>query len=453
MKRTVLFFALIALLGLSPLFADDTLWTRLYRPSGDGQASAVRIQGTDVFVSGSSRSGNVDAFVIKYSGAGAEEWVATIDLGAFDMASCLVVGPDNQPVVGIQGEQTGTDAPVAQLVKLNPSGETLWTRSRSNAMILKAAVDGNSRVYFGGACGDPMPMDSIWVAAYEPNGTQAWSRTLKLAMIHEVTSICIDSRGDPYLTASLSDTTGISSILIKLSGTNGDTLFTRRYSQALVMRFQAIAAAESGLFRMLAETPTGTALFKADGAGDTVWTVPLPSGGVSAPDLAVDASGTCFVAYADADEDIKLNKYDADGGLLGTLRAPHVGFELAISVALGSDNNPAATGMSADTIATQVITVKFSGTPGIEERPAPAARPCAQLGTVTTSRHLGYQTACAGTYRFQLFDAAGNLRHTEQVALAPGRHSIGLPLLANGVYLVRVEGPAGTESGRLLLCH
>ncbi len=445
MKKTFVLWTCLALLATSPALADDTLWTRMLQPGEGAFVVAVRCQGTDAYLSGSKGMENTDLFAAKYSGTGVLQWSTTIDLDTIDIAQCLAVGPDQSPVLG-GGTGAGMEM-LGLIVKLSPAGETLWTRTRANTMVVSVVADNSNNIFAIGACGGLM-LDSLWLARYDASGNQDWSKTLKLAMMQQPTGICIGGSGNLVAAVNLMDTISQTASLVKFSSSSGETLWTRQYPEEVAMRFSGITATGSN-FLIVGDDQTGSRLYKCGPTGDTIWTTGLPQA-MLAPDIAADGNGNSYVAYTDEDLDYKLNKYDPDGQFLGTGRGGSSYDDMPVSLATGSDNYPVVTGMALDTLGTVgVFTVKFSGTPASMEdhkTARPRAPLCRLLGTVLTNRHLRLQVETPGTYWFEVINPAGRVVHTHRTTVQPGLLRLPLPRRAAGVHFLRVQAPGRTQT-------
>jgi len=446
-KPIISLTAFALLFGAGACVAQDTLWTRFLDLGDNTQIVSARCQGTDLFLGGAflpTGSSNGLTYAARYSGTGDSLWVATSGLDTFEMGGELVVGPDLSPYLWVRPGESQHGV----LVKFDADGETLWSKVCPGIPSAVLAADTLSNCYLFGARGD-----SLWFGRFDVSGNQTLDKTLSLGPSHETGPACIASDQGLVAGASIFDTT-MTAVLVRLSG-SGDTLWTRQYSESLAVFFAALAPGPVNTVYAVGTDVTGLKLLKFDSGGDTVWTTVLPQSGL-ATDVAVDASGNCYVAYSGKQDDFNLDKYGPDGEFLGTGHAAMPDIETPASVTLGSDGFPVVAGVAVDTSAgnfTQGFIVKFSGTPGwvLEPEVKRPAGPWRLVGTVSDGTRLDWQIGAAGEYRFSVFDPVGRYKCGRRAEFAAGRHSLALPGLCAGVYLVRIETDGAVHTGKFVV--
>ena len=437
-------WGLLLAAALSTAAADDTLWTRTFMDGDNSLPSVVRCRGTDVFVAGSSTHDiTMQGFVLKYADDGHLEWRADIGFDFFNMVMALDVGSDGQPVIGVDA---GTGTPVAKLVKLGGSGDTLWTRSYPEAAIDALAVGGDNSIYTIGIRG-PSGSDSLWVAKHSPDGSAVWSRCYRIAANHLIYGLGVDSQGQLYSPLLLATANGDRewSPLYKFS-TSGDTAWSRTYSGASNLLGVAVDSEDN--VRLLSNgsvrkiRPDGSQAWSAGASGQVAF------------DLAVDDQNSCYVSYTDYHRDIKVKKISSTGSAQWVMRAPYSGQDLPVSVAADGLRRPVATGISTEGSLMQVLTVKFASVPGITEAESlPSVHPRRQSpGVATRGVGVRWVVACAGRYVYRVRDGSGRqVGPSRQVWLARGSTTLDMAGIPSGVWFLEVRGPTGVEIGRFSL--
>ena len=454
MRKVSLLIVLAVLIGAGACFASyDTLWTRTLDLGGKTQAMSVRCQGTDVYLGGQVEPDafiNVNMFASRYSGAGNEAWTTQLDFDTIQIGGMMAVGPDQSPYLGMVKSLNLT----VVLTKFNASGETLWTRNPGNILPSAIVADDSNNCYAFGTTGPgPMPHDSLWLGRYDAAGNQTLNAAVSIAAAHSPGKLCMTGDGNLAASASVMDSTSVwHTVVMKLS-TTGETLWTR-YPEPPITSFGPIAPGDSNTLYVVAYTPTDVGLLKLGSDGNPVWGITLPVVG-QAEALAADPSGNCYMTYPGAEKDFYLDKYGPDGEFLGTGHAGTPDQDFPVDLAADSDGNAIVAGYTQDSLGTRMdgYVVKFSGTPGwvLEPEELRPTGPWRLVGTVTDGTRLDWQINRPAECRFSIFDAAGRQVYGYAMAATTGRHSLSLPGLASGVYLVRLETDGSACTQKLLV--
>jgi hypothetical protein len=186
--------------------ADQPQWVQQLGTSEYDTASGV---GTDadgnVYIAGYSggRFGS-DAWVAKYSAAGALRWkrkVATADVVVSDVAT------DGDGNVYIAGYTRGSlGEPDAWVAKYSATGAVRWERQFGTAESNGAsgvASGADSNVYIAGWIGGPQPGETdAWVAKYSAAGALRWKRQFGTSEPDNAYSVATDRDGSVYIAGS-----------------------------------------------------------------------------------------------------------------------------------------------------------------------------------------------------------------------------------------------------------
>jgi len=109
----------------------DTLWTRSYGGSEEDYALSVRqtIDGGYIIAGGtySFGAGYADFYVVKTDRVGDTLWTRTYGGSGNDFASSLQIAADGNYVITGNTASFGADDGDMYLIKISPSGDTLWT--------------------------------------------------------------------------------------------------------------------------------------------------------------------------------------------------------------------------------------------------------------------------------------------------------------------------------------
>jgi hypothetical protein len=324
-------FAAALFLGLAhPALAwDQPQWVRQLGTSETDAASGVATDGKgSVYIAGSTTGslggasrGNDDAWLAKYSAAGALRWKRQLGTAALDVADGVAVDGDGNLYIsgstaGSLGGpfQGGFDAWVA---KYSAAGALRWKRQLGTSGLdvawASAAADGDGNVYIAGwtdgSLGGPFQGGDrdAWVAKYSAAGELLWKRQF----------------GTSDLDVALGVATGDGNVYI--SGFTGGSLWApnRGGFDAWVVKYSAVGD-------LLWKRQFGTA--ESDGANA----------------VATNGDGNVYVSGSTAgslggpnrgSNDAWVAKYSAAGDLLWKRQLGTARDEIALGVAADGDTN------------------------------------------------------------------------------------------------------------------
>jgi len=424
--------------------ADDTTWTRTFFTGQASLPARVRCSGTDVYVAGSAtQPSTMSAYLLKYDVNGDLEWFLDIEFYLYNLAVGLAVGPDSNPVIGLD---IGYTAARAALIKVSSSGDTLWTRTWDLAAVEALAIDQNNNVYVAGTRGASI-QDSLWIAKLTGDGAMVWSRTYRLAGAHTVNGAGVNSAGELYVPMLLIESAEWPEVA-KFSSA-GDTLWRKKYGG--VTRHFGIAVEPAGSFFLVSNSSAK----KLNGDGSQQWSASVPSGTLG-QDAAIDDAGNGYVCFNDNSQDFKVRRYAAaNGAVQWTKRCVLPTQDLPLSVAADAQRQAVVAGMGIDGSVMRNLTVRFTSSPGVAEPEEPGRAPDGWIALhqdVGPVRRLSGTVPGAGTYRLRVYDGTGRtVVRDRAVNLESGPFCIPLPALAGGVYFASLCGPAGSGSGRFVV--
>lgn len=348
-----------ASLGLAqPAAACEPQWVRQLGAPDVAEASAVAAgdQGS-VYVAGSvtgpldgsGASTNDDAWIAKYSAAGAPLWKRRLGSAALDSAAG--VASDRKGAVYIAGStqgslggtfQGGFDAWVA---KYSASGELRWKRQLGSSgldIAWGAAADGDSNVYVAGwtsgsLSGQFRGGDSdAWVAKYSPAGALLWLQQLGTTDSERAEAVSTDSTGNVFIAGSTVSSTSADdgdAWVAKYSAA-GRLLWKRTLGTPVYDSAQGVAAADDGSVYV-----AGTTLGKVGGQrlGDfDAWVAKYSAAGTL---LWKRQLGTAWTDGANAVATDGDGSVYLSGSTAGALGGPSQGFSDAWIAKYGRDGS------------------------------------------------------------------------------------------------------------------
>ena len=130
--KCVLFIAIMFVSHLNAQ-APDTLWTKKYGSSGDDWASSVKLTVDDGFivVGGTSSSGidSVDVFLIKLNGSGDTVWTRQYGGSGNDGGYAIETTSDSGFIIAGYTSSYGQGNYDIWLIRTNSTGDTIWTKT------------------------------------------------------------------------------------------------------------------------------------------------------------------------------------------------------------------------------------------------------------------------------------------------------------------------------------
>jgi hypothetical protein len=287
----------------------DTLWTRVAGGSNIDQIASVDTTIDGGFVAaGETRSfgaGGLDGYVLKYSGSGALEWSKAIGSSATDRFYDIQQTSDGGYIgTGASGRVNATGD--AWLVKMNSSGDSVWTRYIGTSGAIETGY-GVQQTADGGyiMCGTRNSGGSqLWLVRFNSNGDTLWTRRIGGTGSEVGHDIIIESDGGFVVTGYTSSYgAGAESVYIVRTNSTGDTLWTRTYGGALTDVGYCIRPDNAGGYYVSGYTnsfgfssSSDPYVLRLTSDGDTLWTRYAGIGGGPAWSVMPTTDGGCYLA-------------------------------------------------------------------------------------------------------------------------------------------------------------
>ena len=209
-------------------------WTRQFGTSNSDYAYGVATDTNGrIYVTGVT--GN-DAFLNAYDADGTEVWTLQFGTGAFDIAYGVATDPNgNVYVAGYTfGNLEGTSAGFedAFLRAYDPNGTELWTRqfgTDTNDIAYGVATDTNGRIYVTGATGN-----DAFLNAYDADGTEVWTQQFGTSGFDLANGVTTDANGNVYVTGYTSGALeginiGDTDAFLRAYDPNGNEVWTQQF--------------------------------------------------------------------------------------------------------------------------------------------------------------------------------------------------------------------------------
>ena len=213
----------------------DMLWERTY---GQGRAYSVQ-QTTDggLIIAGYSGSYGHDCYLVRTDSLGDTIWTSTYDQTRANHASSVQQTIDDGFIIAGMSRSFGQDDPDMYIMKTDSNGDTLWTRvygggSDDRAMSIKQTSDGGFIVAgyttsFGAGAAD------FYLVRIDPTGNTLWTQTYGGYYYEWAHSVQQTNDGNFIIVGHMSPScqrNSFDAYLVK-TDSDGTTLWTRTYGK------------------------------------------------------------------------------------------------------------------------------------------------------------------------------------------------------------------------------
>ncbi len=271
---------LVAVCAAQP--EPDTLWTRTYGGVGTDAGMCVRLttDGNYVVAGYTQSLGADDIYLVKINGSGDTLWTRVIDLGNIEQANSVWPTADGGYVLAgsIQYMDGGNTAML--LVKTNSGGDTIWTRvyggsGADRGSAVQQTPDGGF-IMVGSTRSDGGD-DDVYMVKTNPAGDTLWTRTYAVAQDNIALSVKCTADGGYVLAGYSTLPPQITPAFALKTGPTGDLQWRREYGGLFNLAVFAEQTSDGGYMVAGTGVPSGTLhlgsyLMKTDSAGNPLWT-------------------------------------------------------------------------------------------------------------------------------------------------------------------------------------
>ena len=186
-----------------------------YEISVDSTGNSYLVGATEGVLPNNNKLGNTDAFIAKYDAGGTQIWIKQFGSSESDQAKAITIDNNNIYVTGYtygslsnNGNLGNEDAFIA---KYNVNGTQLWTKqfgTSSTDFAGKINIDYSGNIYVMGTTEGSLPGISnlgqadAFIAKYDANGTQTWIKQFGSSAGELVAGIITDSSGNVYVSGT-----------------------------------------------------------------------------------------------------------------------------------------------------------------------------------------------------------------------------------------------------------
>jgi hypothetical protein len=249
------------------------LWTRQFGTNGTDQALALSVEGSSVYVSGSTDgrfpdqhpAGGLDAFVGRFDADGAQLWLRQFGTGGDDSAAAITATASAVYVAGSTAgrfpDQERGGPSDAFVTRLDSDGNEVWTRQLGGggADLASAISAGAGTVFVGGSADGGLDRHAggdadAFVTALRADGTTSWVHGLGSASSADAVTGLI-SRTDGVFVSGWTDgalpgqtATGGTDAFVAELGDDGAEAWIRQFGTAFDDDAAGLAATGHGLY-------------------------------------------------------------------------------------------------------------------------------------------------------------------------------------------------------------
>jgi hypothetical protein len=285
----------LVLLTASAGQSPDTLWTRTYGgPLNDIAYSACPSFGSGYMIAGlteSGSSGPQDAYLVRINEKGDTLWTRRYGGASYEAFHGIKQTTDGNYIAVGYTSSSGAGNKDIWLAKLNPEGDTIWTRTYGhnlNDCAYTVCETGDQGYIFAGYVDGPSGWikGDLWIVKTDAYGDTIWTRCYGGS--GEDLGITIDTTAGGYIIAgnTMSFGAGGKDAWLLRTNANGDTLWTRTYGLDQEDVGYGVCCTPDGGVIMTgyingtgAWTPGDLWIIRTDGQGDTIWTRVLGTAG------------------------------------------------------------------------------------------------------------------------------------------------------------------------------
>jgi hypothetical protein len=265
----------------------DTIWFRIFGGKEDDRFQTILPTPDGNFligaVTGSFGAGSYDIWLIKINTNGDTIWTKTYGGKGSEELKTIFKTPDNNFLIGGETSSLGAGESDIWIIKINPNnGDTLWSKTYGGIgddkfQTILLAPDGNFWVGIQTISSYAASITN-WLLKINPTGDTLWTETFRGTKRDYLNQILPSSDGNFLIGGYTELFNGRGDIGIKKINPNGDSIWSKSFGGTISEYLQTILPTPDGNFLIGGETESFGAgsqdiwLLKINLNGDTIWT-------------------------------------------------------------------------------------------------------------------------------------------------------------------------------------
>lgn len=195
------------------------LWSKIYRSKTNGFDFPVSIaldSSGNIYVAGNTKRPNLtyDLLLIKYNSQGDTVWTGTYNgtSNGDDRAIKVLIDRNNDIILAGNSKETGQENNIV-LIKYNQGGDIIWLKiydgsTHLNDFVNDFTIDKSNHICVAGkSCGNQTSSDVFFLMKLNPSGDTVWTKAFKgTGYMDEAYSVITDDSLNIYATGCISGT-------------------------------------------------------------------------------------------------------------------------------------------------------------------------------------------------------------------------------------------------------
>jgi hypothetical protein len=264
----------------------DTLWTRTYGGTDLDAGYTVQqtLDGGYIFTGNSASfgPGTLSVYLIKIDPSGDTLWTRSYGGDEIDFSRSVIQTLDGGYIISGGTTSFGAGFFDVYLIKTNSQGETLWTKTYGDTAFnvsssVQQTFDGGYIITGWSNVISPGTYN-VYLIKTDANGDTLWTRTYGGSMSSRGKSVQQTSDGGYIITGYIESISGFFDVYLIKTDSNGDTLWTRTYGGAYSDEGNSVQQTSDGGYVVTGKIASSgpqsadVYLFKTDPSGITQWT-------------------------------------------------------------------------------------------------------------------------------------------------------------------------------------
>ena len=449
---------MVLFISLATMKAQDTLWTRRFDQMRDEEASDITRDSSDNIISvGFSRDTlDSDILLLKYNQSGNLLWYRLFNTGQIDWGFCVTTDRNANIYVGSYHSNLSVEKP--GITKFSQSGETIWLRmypQLANFWMTGITLDSLNNIY---CCGKGVTSPAAFLMKCDSIGNILWQRFYNWSDGQSFEDIAINNFGEIFVTGSI----GAFALLTAKFNNNGDSIWSRTYSatsdsRGIILDHQGNVIVAGYVTNWI----TYDALIvKYSPTGNIIWDKILNYRPIDyLMKVGVDNDNNIFVSGASGITfdtlDYLLIKLSPFGETLWTASYNAGHNDCGTGVVIDRQNNPIITGKSSNGANYDVLTIKYSGSSGIEMPSSNIVQSeefIRLFSNVIRNHRINLSILKPNSYQIALYDIQGKkIKVLQDGFLKQGEYSYNLSSVVAGIYFLKIKTKDYNETKKILL--